>query len=568
VFGHDHPSHEFGAGFEPAQQGVIVNSAAESIRVEDGAPDAASVPHYVLAALNAGAAAIHFAMMPTHAADSLIHGVSFAVAGWAQLVVAVLLVLKPGRRSLLANAGVNAVIIAAWALSRTAGLPYGAHQWHPEAISIVDGVTTAFEVAALAGAIGLLLRKVAPARRVVPMPAMALASVLVLVAATAVLAQPEAREHGHGDHGNTAAGGHEHGEGAEHGHDDGAAHDHAAGDEHDGHTPEQHAEHAAEGAEHEHGEAEHGEGDGHDHEHAASDAPACDSNLNHPSYFADAATAGVDVETGMSAMHEHADEGAPPEPKTPEELAAETGELGAARTVIELSGVSDAEYQEWLRGLHAERDSAAPDDTGHGGHMGPQPWEALIDPDECAALAAEIETARAIALAHPNAQDAIDAGWRMVTPYVPGIAAHYMRFEYVDGTFDLNEPEMLLYDGNGPDANVIGLSYYVRQQGDEEPAEGFTGDNDHYHRHVGLCLRGAMVIGDTTTTAEQCEAMGGRKANNTDGWMNHVWAVPGCESPWGLFSAANPVLDATLAEGSGQGAPCSASGVRARYGMG
>jgi short-subunit dehydrogenase len=28
--------------------------------------------------------------------------------------------------------------------------------------------------------------------------------------------------------------------------------------------------------------------------------------------------------------------------------------------------------------------------------------------------------------------------------------------------------------------------------------------------------------------------------------MNHVWSVPGCESPWGLFSGINPVLDTAL----------------------
>jgi hypothetical protein len=30
---------------------------------------------------------------------------------------------------------------------------------------------------------------------------------------------------------------------------------------------------------------------------------------------------------------------------------------------------------------------------------------------------------------------------------VPGIAAHYMNFSLVDRTFNVEEPEMLLYDG-------------------------------------------------------------------------------------------------------------------------
>ena len=68
---------------------------------------------------------------------------------------------------------------------------------------------------------------------------------------------------------------------------------------------------------------------------------------------------------------------------------------------------------------------------------------------------------------------------------MPGIAAHYMNFGLVDGEFAVDEPEMILYDGDGPDAHVVGLSYYVLQDGDAEPTQGFTGDNDHYHRHSG-----------------------------------------------------------------------------------
>ena len=49
--------------------------------------------------------------------------------------------------------------------------------------------------------------------------------------------------------------------------------------------------------------------------------------------------------------------------------------------------------------------------------------------------------------------------------------------------------------------------------------------------------------------------------------MSHAWVVPGCESPWGVFSAASPVLDDALgADNSGPG--CAGSSVRERYGMG
>jgi hypothetical protein len=189
----------------------------------------------------------------------------------------------------------------------------------------------------------------------------------------------------------------------------------------------------------------------------------------------------------------------------------------------------------------------------------------MTDQAQCDTLATELERAREIAMSTPTAADAEAAGYRMVTPYVPGIAAHWMKFDYVDEEFHLEEPEMLLYDGNGLEAGIVGLSYYVLQSGEVEPSQGFTGPNDHFHRHVGLCMRNGVTIGDSTTTKEECEALGGRKNDGSRGWMNHVWVVPGCESPWGMFSGANPLLDSALAENSGSNQGCDGSAVFDRF---
>ncbi len=198
------------------------------------------------------------------------------------------------------------------------------------------------------------------------------------------------------------------------------------------------------------------------------------------------------------------------------------------------------------------RNAASPDDTGHGGHEGPQAWDGLTDPAQCETLRGELDIAKKIAETYPTAADATKAGWVMVTPYVAKIGAHYMRFEYVDGEFDINEPEMLLYDGNSPESNMIGLSYYIVKSGTEEPTVGFTGNNDHYHRHVGLCLKGTMVIGGESMPKEVCEAIGGKKSDGGDRWMSHVWVVPGCESDWGVFSGDNPALTWDLAANAGK----------------
>jgi hypothetical protein len=174
--------------------------------------------------------------------------------------------------------------------------------------------------------------------------------------------------------------------------------------------------------------------------------------------------------------------------------------------------------------------------------LDPDPWNPITDPEECAALADELARAKAVAARHPTIADAEAAGYRRVTNYLPGIAAHYMNFDHLQDGFVLEEPEMLLYDGDGPDASIVGLSYYILQDGDEEPAEGFTGDNDHYHRHVGLCIRDGVVAAGSSTSEEDCAALGGRKSDGASGWMSHVWIAPGCESDWGVFSGANPQL--------------------------
>ncbi|HET9612144.1 MAG TPA: hypothetical protein VFP06_21195 [Acidimicrobiales bacterium] len=174
--------------------------------------------------------------------------------------------------------------------------------------------------------------------------------------------------------------------------------------------------------------------------------------------------------------------------------------------------------------------------------LDPDPWNPITDSDECAALADELARAKAVAAAHPTAADAEAAGYRKVTTYYPGIAAHYMNFDLLRDGFVLEQPEMLLYDGDGPEANVVGLSYYILKEGDDEPTEGFTGDNDHYHRHVGLCIRDGVVAAGSNTSDDECSSLGGRKADGTAGWMSHVWITPGCESDWGVFSGANPAL--------------------------
>lgn len=510
--------------------------------------DGTSVPAtpslgFLLAGLMAAAGTVHLAMVPAHVGDSLLDPVAFAVVGWFQLGVAALLVARrPSKGLYLATMIGNAVVLGLWIWSRTAGLPWGGHAGVVEEAGAVDVVTAGFELAAIFTA-GVLL---AGGERIrVPMAVPAVGGLAALSLATVVLVSPDTAEHAHGsgDGELASSGGHDHG----------------------------------------------GNGDAMTAEMTLVDQTRCDLGFNPVGYWEEATFLGVDTYGGGTMTHDDHDGtsvlGAvsatmPKGSATLDDLislteGANESEGAAAGLVTSLSEASDAEYTTWLQWLKASgsvghghgHDPASGDDNGgHGGHVGPQPWKAMIDQGQCDQLADELALARETALTYPTAKDAVEAGWVMVTPYVPGIAAHYMNFSLVDGEFVVDEPEMILYDGNSPDSAVVGLSYYLVHDAEAEPTQGFTGDNDHYHRHVGLCTRGGVVVGDSSVTAEECEAMGGRKASGNNGWMSHAWVVPGCESPWGVFSAASPILDRTLVDNSTtDGGACAGSGVIDRW---
>jgi hypothetical protein len=509
---------------------------AETERRDEG--ELLSMPvRVMLASLSLAAGVIHLVMVPSHAQAGTLDGVGFAVVGWFQVLIAIGLLVRPTRLLLQATVIGNLVIAGLWLWSRTSGLPFGAHAGEAEEAAFVDGFVTVLELGLIVGAAILLVRPALGTR--VRGDAMVFASivpVVVLVATTMALADQETVSHGHGDGAaEMADGGHAHGSGAE-----GAGHASA--------------------------------------DMASIAAERCDLGMNPASYWHETNVAQVDTIMGGSHGDDHGAASAPTVKGSKEldeliKLSTAGGEGNDARVVVELSKVNDDVYNDWLSYLptlaasHGHGEAGAPDDNhGMGGHLGPQQWVAMTDQAECDQLNSEIELARATAMSMPTAQDAMDAGYVRVTTYVPGIAAHYMKFSYVDGTFEIDKPEMVLYDGDGPEASVVGLSYYIMFDSELEPTQGFTGSNDHYHRHDGLCIGAGGVIGDSTTSAEDCAARGGRKSSGGGGWMSHAWVVPGCESPWGVFSGATPVLDRTLAENSGKdGGACKGSGVYDRY---
>ena len=181
------------------------------------------------------------------------------------------------------------------------------------------------------------------------------------------------------------------------------------------------------------------------------------------------------------------------------------------------------------------------DSAGHF-HRGPLPQEP-IDEATRLQLQAQQEQARAVASKFPTVADAVQAGYRESTVYVPCIGAHYTDTALA-GSFNPATPSELLYDGTTPDARIVGLSYLVYHPGG--PPDGFAGPNDVWHQHTfngGLCINAAgIVIGAESTSAAQCRAQGGYKVPLTNIWMLHDWVVPGFECSWGVFASECPEL--------------------------
>jgi hypothetical protein len=527
--------------------------------------DVATVPSpaWLLAGLSAAAGVLHFSVVLEHTGGDAIVPIGFALAGWSQLLIAGLIVARRATRGLYVFAMVaNLVMLGIWAWSRTAGLPFDPYGGVAEDPQLLDITVAVLEAAAVVVALAILL---SPRALALPTRASMFVGLEVLAIATLVLVVPD---------GGSSTAGHSHG---------GAATATATGAS-SGHS------HGGGGTETMTASSDHAS------EMVRIDRSRCDLGFNPQAYWDETAAMNIDSYAGgtMSAS-EHAasasgdvarvaplgGRGSVQLDKLVSLTSQASGEAASAQLVVELGKSDDETYDAWRQwmatqdGGSGDHHGAAPASSSAStatpavptmGHAGPSPWKAMVDPTACQQLSKELELARQTALKYPTVQDAVKAGWFRVTPYVPGIAAHYMKFSIVDEKFDIEQPEMILYDGTDPNSRVIGLSYYIRLDGTAQPTQGFTGDNDHYHRHLGLCIGRGGVIGDSTTTDEQCAEMGGAKAGGTDGWMSHAWVVPGCESPWGVFSAVNPLLDDELQEHTGENdGGCSAAGVRNRY---
>lgn len=166
---------------------------------------ASSPAHLLLASLSAGAGVIHLAMVPSHMDEWALEGVGFALAGWFQLALAAAVLVRPSRTLLLSGLAANALLIAAWAVSRSTGLPAGPHAGHAEAISFIDAACVGMEAAFFAGAALLVARSSLGSAWSGGAPYVLLSAGAVALA-MASLFSPSARDHAAQSHGAHHAG--------------------------------------------------------------------------------------------------------------------------------------------------------------------------------------------------------------------------------------------------------------------------------------------------------------------------------------------------------------------------
>lgn len=136
---------------------------------------------YAVAMLSALAALIHLWVMPEHFGEWWGYGAFFLVAASAQLLYAVLLVLRPNRTVLLLGIIGNSAIVLLWLLTRVVGIPlFEPEAWEVERVGVIDVCASASEAAIVVALGGLLLWRLAKERTAL---LVLLSSMILLLAA-------------------------------------------------------------------------------------------------------------------------------------------------------------------------------------------------------------------------------------------------------------------------------------------------------------------------------------------------------------------------------------------------
>ena len=203
--------------------------------------------------------------------------------------------------------------------------------------------------------------------------------------------------------------------------------------------------------------------------------------------------------------------------------------------------------------------------TGIGGHHVDPAYEGMekgeLSGEECETLTTEFQAALEWSSQWATLGEAEAAGFHMLVGYTEGMGTHHARLgdfrmdsedfdasspEFVgtslDEAFDYSQPEFLMFAGEEAESELVGFAWFVRSPSDVPP-EGFTGDNDWWHRHESLCFQmELMIVRGEDLSEEQCEGNDGENVMLGEYWMAHAWIV----RPWltngDVFTNHHPCL--------------------------
>ena len=123
----------------------------------------------------------------------------------------------------------------------------------------------------------------------------------------------------------------------------------------------------------------------------------------------------------------------------------------------------------------------------------------------------ELQQARAATARYRNINNAIKDGYSNIGVDVENMGHHYMRTDIVDATFDIRQPEILVYNGNDDGTQELVAVEYAVPLTYPKP-EGFTGSTDVWNGTSGFPL-----------------------------WLVHAWVWK--YNPDGVFNWTNPLVD-------------------------
>ena len=99
----------------------------------------------------------------------------------------------------------------------------------------------------------------------------------------------------------------------------------------------------------------------------------------------------------------------------------------------------------------------------------------------------ELAQARQATLQYLNSElpawDGVAGGYLQASPLVPSMGYHYVNDALLADGFDVEAPEILLFNDAGNGRRLVGVEYAVVA---EAAPDGFAGSDDEWHVHLGI----------------------------------------------------------------------------------